>query len=464
MLNLAGLLPVDKLLIVKNYTDLRLSNAAELETPEALTLYENNLMSEQKIRTLCEKHYCMKFEPYAVSYVPKEYIRRFKGTMTVPVSYSPSKDEVTVIHLLEKGHEDVDDINCKVRYVAVPIYEYISHFQRVYGSTTLLKRVPTKQLLGFIVSEAVSLGAADITITTEDKATYTYYNVRKKKVRSSLVFDDVFMKELPKLLTMRAPFIAGSRDPKYVDYTLSKDYRARVVINSKYGGTVITMRLLPNEAFTTSIFNLGLSEETAEWLLSNILDNEPGLRLIVGATMSGKNTTALALLKEIAEEDILKIVSVEMPVEQELPKIEQINTETVEEYNNSIKSLIHQNPDFVYITEIRDVTGLSTLQITNTGKCVLSTLHSNSVADTITRLMDVTGMSQDRVLQALHSVVYQELIRDEEQDKLYPRCRYVRLTKELKYQLYGKSIGEVMKIINSREGGDEWTSLKLVGR
>ena len=47
-----------------------------------------------------------------------------------------------------------------------------------------------------------------------------------------------------------------------------------------------------------------------------------------------------------------------MPVEQELAGVEQINTEKIEEYEENIKSLIHQNPDFVYITEIRDVTGL----------------------------------------------------------------------------------------------------------
>ena len=145
-----------------------------------------------------------------------------------------------------------------------------------------------------------------------------------------------------------------------------------------------------------------MTSTTVDWLEKNFLSKETGLRLIVGATMSGKNTTALSLLKEVADKNKYKIISVEMPVEQELAGVEQINTEKIEEYEENIKSLIHQNPDFVYITEIRDVTGLSTIQITNTGKRVLSTLHANSVEDTISRLVDITKLSTDRIIQTLH--------------------------------------------------------------
>ena len=117
----------------------------------------------------------------------------------------------------------------------------------------------------------------------------------------------------------------------------------------------------------------------------------------------------------------------------------------------------------MYITEIQDATGLVTVEVTNTGKCVLSTLHANSVADTISRLVDITKLDQDRVIQALHTVVYQELIRDDASDRLYPRCRYVRFTDELKYKLFGKTLGEVVKIINDNEEGDIWTFTRLTG-
>ena len=80
------------------------------------------------------------------------------------------------------------------------------------------------------------------------------------------------------------------------------------------------------------------------------MNRELGLRLVVGPTMSGKNTTALACLKELTEDDKYKVVSIEMPVEQELEGVEQINCEDEEEYDANINSLLRQNPDFVYIT------------------------------------------------------------------------------------------------------------------
>jgi type II secretory ATPase GspE/PulE/Tfp pilus assembly ATPase PilB-like protein len=161
------------------------------------------------------------------------------------------------------------------------------------------------------------------------------------------------------------------------------------------------------------------------------------------------------MLQELVKTDKWKVISVEMPVEQRLPGVEQLSCDTLEEYDGDIKSTIHSNPDFLYITEIRDITGKPTVQVTNTGKCVLSTIHANSVADCISRLVDVTGYSADRVIQTLHSIMYQELVRDEKSDTVRPRNRFVHLSNPLKYELYGKSMGDIIKIIEDREDGDD---------
>ena len=95
------------------------------------------------------------------------------------------------------------------------------------------------------------------------------------------------------------------------------------------------------------------------------------------------------------------------------------------------------------------------MRVANTAKCVLSSLHANSVADAIPRLMDITGLSIDRIIQVLSSIIYQELRRDEETDTVKPYNRYIRFTQDLKEELYNKSLGEVIKIVHSREEGDE---------
>ena len=290
-------------------------------------------------------------------------------------------------------------------------------------------------------------------MTSWEKSTRVYYNVRKRRVDSSKVFSAQFIDDLIKLLTIKSP-ISNTYEPKSLDIDLNSNYRGRVEINRIVDGYMITIRVLPNAAFDTDIKELNLSPKTAAWLKETFLDRTPGLRLMVGATMSGKNTTILSTLREIVKTWQYKVVSVEMPVEQTLPGVEQISVEKESEFKASVLSLIRVNPDFVYITEIRDSIGLAAVQVTNTGKCVFSTLHSNSVADTLSRLVDITGLSQDRVIQSLHSICFQELIRDEEKDELFPRNRYVRFTDDLKRRLYGKTLGEAVIIIQQEEDGD----------
>jgi len=165
------------------------------------------------------------------------------------------------------------------------------------------------------------------------------YNIRKRKVVSNRIFSYESMLDIIKYLCIKSPMDWGSRKPKYVDVDLNKEYRGRVVINTKFKGYTITIRLLPNKAFTQDIHNLNMTSTTVDWLEKNFLSKETGLRLIVGATMSGKNTTALSLLKEVADKNKYKIISVEMPVEQELAGVEQINTEKIEEYEENIEDI-----------------------------------------------------------------------------------------------------------------------------
>lgn len=453
MLNLNARLSIRDIEKVQEYTRLRLKNPERFKMAESLALYEQRYMEPSEVLTLCEEAEGMKLYEPPINHVPEEIVSMFRYSDLVPVSYLHQDRRVTCVWLPEIGGTVSSEVY-KIDKLPTTLPYYLSQYQYHYGSHVMLQEVPVAVVFRNIVQEAINLGAADITISTLGMSSRVYYNVRKKIVESRRVFDASYIRDMITFLCVKSPYEWGTRTPKYVDFDLTREYRGRVVINSKYKGFSITIRLLPNTLFGESISTLSMTEGTKQWLLQNILDVEPGLRLIVGETMSGKNTTALALLSELTARGKYKIISVEMPVEQTLIGVEQINTETVQEYSENIKSLIHQNPDFVYITEIRDVTGLDTLQITNTGKRVLSTLHANSVADTISRLADITGLGLDRIVQSLHSVVYQKLLRDEETDTVFPRDRYVRFDYALKSELYGKSLGEMIRIVREREGGD----------
>lgn len=457
MLNLDGYLLSSKIKDIQEYTHLRFADRNVFKTPEALSLYEQNCLPAGQIKVLCEQVYGQELYEPKDSYIPEEIIRFYEQSGYVPVNYQPMKKVIVLVYLLElptvKKHFPNHSVICR----PTTIYFYMQRYQKYYGVHRFLRDIPPKMLFDLIIKEAIEVSAIDITITNADNSTVVYYNVRKRKVWSNYKFSWDVLSLIVKLITIKSPMDRGSRMSKALDIDLTPEYRGRVMINHKFNGITVTIRLLPNAAFTTDISSLSLTAESESWLLDNVLDRVKGLRLIVGETMSGKNTTALTLLKRLVENDKYKIVSVEIPVEQELPGVEQINCDSVNDYSDNIKSLIRVNPDFVYITEIKDETALDTVKITNTGKCVLATAHANSVSDAVVRLMDMAGLSHDRIIQTLHSIIYQELLLDEDTGKLYPRCRYVRFTPELKYMLYGKPLGDMMRIIQDYEEGDVWT-------
>lgn len=456
MLNLNGIISIEVIREVEEYTDLRLRDRRRFETPEALALYEQRILPNEKIFELCQQAVNVKLEIPPTSYVPDNLVVHFMNSDVVPVSFSPMRGVVTCVALPEIGTSHLPLQGYQVDVVYTTIYNYFHEYIRQFGYHRDLLDVSAKLLLDSIVNEAISLGAADITISSVNKSADVYYDVRKTKVYSQRILTVDNIQDIIKLLCFESPIDNSTNAPKYVGVNLNDYYRGRVVINPKYHGYAITIRLLPNAAFEKTLEDCNLSKETIEFFRKYYMNRESGLRLIVGSTMSGKNTTSLACLREITMDDRRKVVSIEMPVEQELAKVEQINCEDEEEYDLAINSLLRQNPGLVYVTEMGDTTATSIMRVTNTGKIVMSTLHANSVADVIGRLQDITGLSTDRIIQTLHSIVYQELVRDDEADTVAPKAKYVYLSKERKNQLYNRPYGEVITKLQQWEGGDVW--------
>lgn len=456
MLNMNGLVSVETIHELDNYTNLRFVDKSKYVCAEALGLYEQRLLPNDEILALCEAACMDDLYIPATSYIPDDIIRHFHGSDIVPVSYSPVRGVITCVALSEIGHNYNPIQGYDVEILNTPIYNYFQEYIKQYGMHPDLCPVPAKNLLDSIVNEGIKLSAADITISSVGKSASVYFDVRKRKVYSQRILSADNIEDIIKILCIESPMDNSTNAPKNVGVSLNDFYRGRVCINHKYHGYELTIRLLPNAAFEKDLESLNLTKETIAFFRDKMMNRELGLRLIVGSTMSGKNTTALACLREIAEPDCLKIVSIEMPVEQELWGIEQINCDNEEEYELNINSLLRQNPGFVYLTEIGDTTAVPIMRVTNTGKRVLSTLHANSCADVVGRLQDITGLSVDRIIQTLHSIVYQELVRDDVADTVQPKCKFIYLSQERKSQLYGKPYGEVLLKLNSWEGGDVW--------
>lgn len=387
-------------------------------------------------------------------YIPDSILAYCKIDDALPVRVDFFNKSVTMIYAIEEQPK-VTIPEYSISWLKVPAFVFFKKYIRMYGKHRDLLIIPARTLLDRIFEEAIAIKAADVTIATDVNLGRVYYNVAKKFVSSNIIFSKNDVQDMIRIICFQSPYDFTSRMPKDLGITINENYRGRVNIAAKLNGYCITIRLLPNAYFNKTFTDLNLRPKTVEFIEKYVLSENFGLRLVVGATMSGKNTTILACLNSVLKTRQRKVVSVEMPVEQTLPGLEQINAENSEEYNQSVIALLRQNPDYVYITEMSEHTAEHAIRITNTGKIVISSLHANSCADTFSRLQDITGLSIDKLVQTINCVIYQELVRDEEHDRAVPRNTMLYLDKERKQKLYGLPYGESLKLLTEWEESDE---------
>lgn len=137
-----------------------------------------------------------------------------------------------------------------------------------------------------------------------------------------------------------------------------------------------------------------------------------GMILVVGPTGSGKTTTLYGLLKYLNKPDI-NITTIEDPVEYKIAGVNhiQVNTQTNLTFAKGLRSIVRQDPDIIFLGEIRDQESAEiAVNAALTGHLLLSTFHANDAATAIPRLLD---MSIERFLlsSTLEIVISQTLVR-----------------------------------------------------
>jgi len=203
---------------------------------------------------------------------------------------------------------------------------------------------------------------------------------------------------------------------------LPQDGRARIVVGgaeidlrvatmpTMYGeGAVV--RLLRKGAGVVALNKIGLSVRDGEVLRRN-LDAPFGMIIVTGPTGSGKTTTLAASLSEI-NDDTRKILTVEDPVEYQIPGVNQtqVHPGIGLTFASALRSFLRQDPDVIMVGEVRDgETASIGVQAALTGHLVLTTLHTNTAAGAITRLIDM-GVESFLLASSVRAIVGQRLVR-----------------------------------------------------
>lgn len=190
-------------------------------------------------------------------------------------------------------------------------------------------------------------------------------------------------------------------------------------------GEKIVMRLLASHFRQFSLTDLGMQPADLEKVKGGFM-RPYGMVLSTGPTGSGKTTSMYAILKIINTRD-KNIATIEDPVEYEIDGINQIqvNPKTNLTFANGLRSILRQDPDTMYVGEIRDEeTADIAINSALTGHLVLSTLHTNNAATALPRLIDMK-IEPFLVASTVNVIIAQRLVR-----KICNRCKVsVELTK-----------------------------------
>jgi type IV pilus assembly protein PilB len=183
-------------------------------------------------------------------------------------------------------------------------------------------------------------------------------------------------------------------------------------------GEGVVLRLLEKTSKLLTAEELGLDPARSA-LLSRLVEKPHGLFLTTGPTGSGKTTTLYAILQRIYTPE-KKIVTIEDPVEYELPGVAQIPVRPSRNFSfaNGLRSILRQDPDVVMVGEIRDSeTAEIAIRAALTGHQVFSTLHTNDSTGAVTRLLDM-GVEAYLISSSLEGVLAQRLVR-----RICSQCR-----------------------------------------
>jgi len=176
-------------------------------------------------------------------------------------------------------------------------------------------------------------------------------------------------------------------------------------------GESVVMRILDKGGVPLDFASLGFDGKVLETFLAAL--NQPhGILLVTGPTGSGKTTTLYTALDRLNQPDV-KILTVEDPVEYQMPGINQIQVRPQINltFANALRSIVRQDPDVIMIGEIRDLeTAEIAVQSALTGHLVLSTVHTNDAPATVNRLLDM-GVEDYLLTSTVIGILAQRLVR-----------------------------------------------------
>jgi len=280
---------------------------------------------------------------------------------------------------------------------------------------------PVVRLIQTVFEDAVRANASDIHIEPDEDV----LRIRRRidGVLHETTMDDTRIASavVSRLKLMAEADISEKRlpqDGRFSLHVLEKNIDVRLATMPTQTGESVVMRLLEHGSAVRRLNQLGMPDDILE-RLRRMIHKPHGLVLVTGPTGSGKTTTLYAALTELNKPQ-KKIITVEDPVEYQLPRINQVqvNHRIKLDFARVLRTALRLDPDIMLVGEMRDCeTGEIALRAALTGHLVLSTLHTNDAVGTAMRLVDM-GLEPYLVAASTQAILAQRLVR-----QLCTNCR-----------------------------------------
>ncbi len=272
---------------------------------------------------------------------------------------------------------------------------------------------PIVRLVNALVFDAVKLGVSDLHFEPEDNFVRLRYRLDGVLYTAQILHKQHWNGISQRIKIMSEMNIADKLSPQDGRFSMNVGGREadfRVSSLPTVHGENIVLRVLDKSSSIMPLSDLGFSEENMAKIAS--ANSKPeGIIIVTGPTGSGKTTSLYSMLNEINDVEV-NIQTLEDPVEYSLPMIRQTHVrEGVLEFADGIKALLRQDPDIIFIGEVRDkTTAEMALKAAMTGHQVYTSLHTNDSFGAIPRLLDL-GMKPGMLAGAITAVFAQRLAR-----------------------------------------------------
>ncbi len=279
---------------------------------------------------------------------------------------------------------------------------------------------PIVKLVHSTLYDALKSEASDIHLETSPAGLAIKYRIDGVlSLIKSMPGLDMAEQVISRIKVMSELDIAERRIPQDGRFKITmrgREIDFRVSIMPSIFGEDAVLRILDKQALSDQIKGLRLDylgfDAKAIKVLRRLATEPYGMMLVTGPTGSGKTTTLYAAITEINHGQD-KIVTIEDPVEYQLPGVLQIpvNEKKGLTFARGLRSILRHDPDKIMVGEIRDVeTAQIAVQSALTGHLVFTTVHANNVFDVIGRFIHM-GVSPSSFVSALNGILAQRLVR-----------------------------------------------------